>query len=259
MKLAPFQVVTLMQILECSPSGWWGGAGLLGQAIVKLEPHYKFGNEGAAALGEILSQIRGEAQRLQLRASLAQVNRIGDYIDDGTVAQDKLRSMLVDLHQRLIDDLEDRFFIMIPAENIPLYRQREPLFGKDVEAKFPEMSEDISEAGRCVALNRATAAVFHLMRIMEIAVQRFGDKLGVPLAIEKNWQNILDEVNKAIKSLDPKASQTIAYAGAAAHLYNVKVKWRNPTMHPKQTYTVEEAQDVFSAVNTFTRDLSGIL
>ena len=62
------------------------------------------------------------------------------------------------------------------------YRPAEPLFGAAVEAKFPEMSEDISEAGKCLALNRATASVFHLMRIMEIAVQRFGDKIGVALA-----------------------------------------------------------------------------
>ena len=121
------------------------------------------------------------------------------------------------------------------------------------------MSEDISEAGKCLALNRATASVFHLMRIMEIAVQRFGDKIGVALATDKNWQNILEEINKAIKALDQKSLKTKAYAEASAHLYNVKVCWRNAVMHPKQTYTPAEAEVLFPAVKSFIRDLAELL
>src|SRR5271169_6002061 len=36
--------------------------------------------------------------------------------------------------------------------------------------------------GKCLALGRPTAAVFHLMPVMEIGVQRFGADLGVTLA-----------------------------------------------------------------------------
>ena len=48
------------------------------------------------------------------------------------------------------------------------------------------MSEDIAEAGKCLGVGRPTASVFHLMRVMEIGVPRFGDVLGVKLADEKN-------------------------------------------------------------------------
>ncbi len=115
------------------------------------------------------------------------------------------------------------------------------------------------EAGKCLALGRPTAAVFHLMRVMEIGTQKLGDALKIQLPAQKNWQNVLDEVNKAIKALDQKAAQTKAYAAASAHLYNVKLAWRNEMMHPKQTYTHDEATKVFSAVDTFTRDLASIL
>jgi hypothetical protein len=97
------------------------------------------------------------------------------------------------------------------------------------------------------------------MRIMEAALQKFGDKLGVTLSTEKNWQNILDEVNKAIKAMDHRASPTKAYAGATAHLWNVKIAWRNEVMHPKQAYTDEEAKAIFGAVRTFLRDLVGVI
>jgi hypothetical protein len=250
-----------MEILETSAEAWWRLAGMIGQSIVKLEPVFDLGPNGAGAIGATLAEIQREATRLQLRSTMAQITRIGEYITPGDhpIMQGQIRAMLVDLHQRMCDELNDRFFLSVPAENIEFYRQSKPLFGPEVEAKFPEMSEDISEAGKCFGLDRATAAVFHLMRVMEIAVQRFGEKLGIALAAEKNWQNILEEINKAIKTLDQRATLTRTYAEASAHLYNVKVCWRNPVMHPKQTYTSNEAAALFSAVQTFIRDLAGIL
>jgi hypothetical protein len=93
------------------------------------------------------------------------------------------------------------------------------------------------------------------MRVMEVAVQEFGRALGIALTKEKNWQNILDEVNKAIRSLRTKDARTIALSQAAGHLYNVKVAWRNPTMHPKITYTPEEAADLILTVKAFMAEL----
>ena len=94
---------------------------------------------------------------------------------------------------------------------------------------------------------------------MEIAVQRLGATLGIALTQEKNWQNILDEINKAIKVLPPKDTRTIALSQAAGHLYNVKVAWRNPTMHPKIIYTLEEAADLIAAVKGFMNHLAEVI
>ena len=108
-----------------------------------------------------------------------------------------------------------------------------------------------------------TAAVFHLMRVMERGVQRLGGKLGIKVAGEKNWQNILDEVNKQIKSL-PEGTRKLKaiksqLAAASAHLYNVKLAWRNPVMHPKASYSPEEAVDIYSHVKTFMAHLASIV
>lgn len=97
------------------------------------------------------------------------------------------------------------------------------------------------------------------MRVMEIGVQKLGDQLGVTLTNEKNWQNILDEVNKATKALDHKLPRTKALAEASSHLYAVKVAWRNEVMHPKQTYTPSEATAIFNNARTFMGDLAGLV
>lgn len=148
--------------------------------------------------------------------------------------------------------------MLSPAER-DLAEPKSPLFGVEVESKAPQMSEDIAEAGKCVAFGRYTASVFHLMRVMEIGLQRLGELLGVQLVTEKNWQNILDEVTKAVKALNQKEARTKTLAEAASHLYAVKVAWRNEVMHPKQTYTQEQAEAIFENVRTFVRDLAGLL
>jgi HEPN domain-containing protein len=131
-----------------------------------------------------------------------------------------------------------------------------------LERKLPRASEDIAEAGKCFALTRYTACVFHLMRVMELAVQELGKRLNIKLTGEKNWQNILDEVNKALKALPAKTpaekKKQARLAEASANLFNVKLAWRNPAMHPKRTYTEEEAERLMTGVKAFVRHIYGV-
>ena len=112
------------------------------------------------------------------------------------------------------------------------------------------------EAGNCYATGRGTACVFHLMRIMEVGVQALGTRLGVPLADEKNWQDIMNRVNKAIGALPPKDATTIELSHVAANLYAVKLAWRNEVMHPNDKYTLEEARDLMGQVKLFMGQLA---
>src|SRR5579859_3823509 len=55
------------------------------------------------------------------------------------------------------------------------------LFGEEVDNRLPAVATDISEAGKCFATARWTAAVFHLMRVMEVGVQELATKIGANL------------------------------------------------------------------------------
>jgi hypothetical protein len=200
-----------------------------------------------------------EAKKLGFSSTEQQLKRILIAILDSTWTQDML-SLLRELQNRMVDDLESRFFLAVPFGRVSYYEQKESLFGPEVTAKFSaRISEDISEAGKCFALNRHTATVFHLMRVMEAALQEFGNKLGVTLVANKAWQNILDEANKAIKAMDHRLPLTKTYAELASYLYTVKVAWRNEVMHPKETYTEEEAGDIFRNVKTFMVNLAQVM
>ena len=86
--------------------------------------------------------------------------------------------------------------------------------------------------------------------------------------IKKKKENILHlyevmerehEVNKAIKALNPKDRGTVEMSQASANLYAVKLAWRNEVMHPKDTYTLEEADNLIRQVRIFMGKLATIV
>ncbi len=79
------------------------------------------------------------------------------------------------------------------------------------------------------------------------------------MANQKVWQVILDQINKEIRSMNAKDQLVKQYSPIAAHLYNVKLAWQNEVMHPKATYTTDEAENVIQAVRGFMSDLVGVL
>lgn len=258
-----FRLVSLMELLRLKADAFCRAMAKIGQTAAYLEIPPQFAEptvEQWGSLGSALREIEQELEKLELRFSLNQVSRIKGLINRSRVPNHTMRAELAQLAERIVEELETAVFLSVPFVKVKYYDQKDPLFGLEVEKKFPKLTEDISEAGKCFALHRYTATVFHLMRVLEAALQEFGKTLGVALVTQKVWQNILDEVNKVVKGLEPrKDPRAKAYAEAAAHLYNVKVAWRNEVMHPKETYTEEEAESILQNVKTFMVDLAELL
>jgi hypothetical protein len=204
-----------------------------------------------------LKRVKKECESIGLQFSAM---CISDFLKSvrGRLTSKQLIQALSETENAIRREMSLVNFFYMPPEQADFYSKDE-LFGMTVNAKFPTIQYDMVEAGNCFAMGRSTACVFHLMRIMEIGVQEFGKKLGVTLANEKNWQNILDELNKAIKGLPTKAGGTVEMSQASANLYAVKLAWRNEVMHPKDTYTLEEAKNLIGQVKLFMGQLARIV
>ena len=148
-------------------------------------------------------------------------------------------------------------FMHIAAEQARFYEQKE-LLGSDVNSKFPEVQFDVAEAGNCFAVGRVTASIFHLMRIVEVGVQRLGGLLGLNLVREKNWQIILREIDNATNAL-PRSFAAMEISQAAANLRAVKLAWQGEVMLPAHRYTSEEVAKLIQHVGTFMRNLAKIV
>jgi len=212
-------------------------------------------------LGEWFSKIETECKTLDLTVTLELASTIRQDIDQYTGAY--LGDRLGQLQERAVHELKTKLFLFVPSTVAKYYQDKNP-FGADVDAKFPQLRKDIAEAGKCFALDRHTAAVFHLMRVLESGVGEFAKKLGVTLDVKDTWGNILQKIDAPIKSLlrtsPAEKEYREACQGLSSGLNSIKEAWRNPTMHEiAASYNEEEALDIWNLTGMFMRRLAKIL
>ena len=169
-------------------------------------------------------------------------------------------SAIIDVLDQLLhafgDELRARVVVALSLRHGDLYKPAKPIFGEAVESAFPKAADDISEAGKCLAVEQSTAAVFHLMRAMEIAVQILSAKLEISNC-DREWGKLLSDITQKVEAL-PRGDERDRWSEIRTYLYHVKQAWRNSTMHPKQTYTLEEASAIFTACRVFMIELQRI-
>ena len=161
------------------------------------------------------------------------------------------------LDDALIDQSEVIFCLALSTSERDLYQPQIPLFGREVDDKLSGMAEDIGEAAKCLSVHRYTACVFHLMRAMEGAVQRLSESLSITNP-SREWGKLLSDIKPKIAAMQTGEMRN-KWSENFALLYHVKQAWRNDTMHPKQTYTEEEAKEVFSATRSFMKNLAALV
>ena len=110
----------------------------------------------------------------------------------------KIASVVNDLRRRLLDQSESMESIWLSPSERELFAPQTPLFGDEFAAKFASAGVfELDEAAKCLALGRATAAVFHLMRVMEVGIRATAHCLGAPdptRAGDRNWGPILRNI-----------------------------------------------------------------
>ena len=207
-----------------------------------------------------VKDIDRAGRELDLDATVAAAKQCAEMINRALLFEDgnlllkrsdmeRLSWSLQALRVNFSTQMASRLVFVIDTKNSRYLTSDEPAFGRDVDDTFPTASEEIAEASKCLALQRPTATVFHLIRAMELSVQRLAESLGIT-AGERVWGVLLANISKAIEVM-PKGSIRDAYSASHSHLYHVKQAWRNDTMHPKTTYTEDQAQMVFEVVKSF--------
>jgi hypothetical protein len=113
------------------------------------------------------------------------------------------------------------------------------LFSQGTFNKLPDIAQyDFKEAGKCIALERPTAAAFHILRATESVLKQFYINTVKPNCTDNlMWGPMTDTLRKRQSSL----SEELLH-----HLDHIRESFRNPTQHPEKIYTLDEAQDLFS-------------
>src|SRR5437588_7499290 len=98
-----------------------------------------------------------------------------------------LPTHLKEISQRAWDELEAEIIVKLHPEKARYFESMEPPFGQKVFDQFPSAIDDAVEASNCLALERNTAVVFHVMRVMEAGLKVLAAELGIPYA--PSWES----------------------------------------------------------------------
>jgi hypothetical protein len=163
--------------------------------------------------------------------------------------------LLLNLSETLRRELETATVLSVDGSRAHFYEPSEPLFGIDVASKFPGITYDIDQAGKCYACDLTTASAFHSIRCLEAGIRSVSRCLGIPdqtKGSDRNWSNILRLVKVKIDSRWPTSGRMSGDGkvfdeihGAMAAIQN---PYRNATMHLDATYTAPESLHIFEVV-----------
>jgi hypothetical protein len=182
-----------------------------------------------------------------------------------------IQSEIDGIFQSIQNELNATKFTFIQNSKAIFFEQ-EKLFGDAVYDAFPEARSEIKDAGNCLAADLNTAAVFHLMRVMELGLRALAFHLKAKTLIKKlkrtripielgTWEEIistleskLDELRHITRSV--KRDQKIETCNELLKEFrSVKDLWRNKVSHTRATYDAEQAQSAFNHVRGFIQKL----
>jgi hypothetical protein len=187
------------------------------------------------------------------------VEKILEAEEDAPVSPEimaRVQGYLREVQTTLRRETESRLFLMIQAEHQRFYKPSGFLFSPEVDVAFEGIRFDSSEAGKCIALERSTAAVYHLVRCLEAglrAIARCLDIADPTSGYGRGWGAILKDIDGEIKKRWPHAANRMSgdgqfFESLYASLAAIKAPYRDSTMHLQEKYTEEEARYVFEMV-----------
>lgn len=241
---------------------------LMGSSEAKLNDAIKKSKEATDDLKKVTDELTEdslidlyqECMSLNLKFSALEIERIQKkYVETKKITPADMDN----ISKRVIDELGVCHFFQITSEKQEYYTMGDNAFGKPVIQAFPSGAYEIDEAAKCFSLGRSTAAIFHLMRLLELSIRAIAKCLSIPDPINgknKNWGNILKEIKAEIETRNQSKTWQLNdqqfFADAYASLIAVKDAWRNTTMHVEKKYTDEEAEHIFVIVRAFIQKIA---
>ena len=203
--------------------------------------------------------MREECERYGLEASKNFIDTFIKELKESPLQVDYYQYMET-LNSIIENEKKTFVFLALTSEEKNFYTEKHP-FGETIENKFSSLSFDILEASKCIALERYTATVFHLMRVMEGGLNFIAIPLGIDIAKNPNWHSIIEKIEKNLNAKHGTKDNEWQrhepeYKNILATINSVKDAWRNPTMHVENKYTPQEAKDIFNNVGAFVRNLA---
>jgi hypothetical protein len=160
----------------------------------------------------------------------------------------------------ILAEFGSKLFFYVPSHRAKHYEQEDAL-SENAKQKFPSAAQEIRLAGNCLSAGMDTASVFHCMRAVEVGLGALAKDVNKAFDIQ-NWQNIINEIEAAVKEEGKKKNSAAKSARlkflsqATAESAHFKDGWRNHVMHRRETYDEAQALIVMDHVRRFIEIIS---
>jgi hypothetical protein len=265
--------------------------------------------------------IRKHFVELELHDSLPALDEFTQAVESPGVSLGECRGRILSIRRILTDALQDRAFMYVPiryawyagsiqrphpAGSGPLFApspftsmtfgtdQGTQPFGKLVHRKFEKARYDAEQVSLCLLAGAFTAAIFHMMRVVEWGVRALGEDLSVrrikevvkpkqtsmvasqrppkqkPIYHLKPLENctwetmqgyLRKQADKRLAKLRPgpaKDEKQAFYSTVFQNFHGFREAWRNHVMHTRMDFREPDAIEVLSCVNRFMNMLASI-
>jgi hypothetical protein len=241
----------------------------VGESLADTNKREPIDDEFLTLAKDMIGKIIIECQNLQIPFSKMYAERLRNAMASG-ISEESFISRCRELMNRIEDELTSTMLFTVSSDKQYLLKDLH-LFGDLVYKVFPSTRYDIEEAGKCLAFDRKHACVYHLMRGLEVGLYALARDLNIS-KIEENWNNAIEQIEKAIKVFEKYLPNTATakekaehkakhqfYSDCATHFRYIKDAWRNHNAHSRRgdpPYSDEKVIQIFDNVRGFMQTLA---
>ena len=237
--------------------------GIVTAAEGKVAPSDIVTPDDCEEIHNIMGPSYHQLVRLNCPAAAESSLKPGFLMHSGSLTYGALGDILKEIDGRIRDELKNTYAFSLNHAEAVMFNAQAPLLGEQVAINFESAAFDIEESGKCHALGRSTAAVFHAFRVLEVGIKALAHCLGVPdldLPRMKNWGFILQAIEAELKARWAKETdRDNGDGGLFWEVYTLMAAIKTPrngTMHPARKYTEQEADRILQLVGDIMNRLA---
>lgn len=159
-----------------------------------------------------------------------------------------------------------KWLAVVPAERFKYLEADLPnVYGAEVAKRLEGARYDMAEASKCLALTRSTAAVGHMVKVIEFALRAYARRWQVKpdttTGAPKNWRPLVDEIRASVRRTPSATSRQRAKLSDRILMlerFENIADLRHRTQHEGAKYTEEEADEVFALIRGFLSQLAKV-
>lgn len=226
--------------------------------------------EAGAMIFAKVNILRALYESYGMSSSAAQCGRIIEKIESkgANLRCGELREGLKQLRERSEDEFKGQFFLHLEPKQARQFNDPESDW-REITSRFHKVRYNIEETGKCFALERYGAAVFHALQVAEYGViqlstllQVQGDKPG--WGALKRLSAILEKPYALRSELEKTHSKLLE--GTVHLAVIVRDNWRHKLDHVdnqivwvESDFSADVADSIISAIRAFMRKLASEL